>query len=258
MRTRFVAVGLLVVTGCASIGNVQRADTVGKGNYQIGIEPGVQVISAPSVSIPYPHLDASFRYGITDGIDLGARAGFSFLELQGKFLVTKPGAPGVIVSIAPTIGGIFIGDASIGAGLLNFAVPALIGIPFGDHEFVIGPRLQGIFAFANSGALLLGPGTSAGVAFQVSEQIAVMPEVSVVLPVFGSLSTLTSTAAGAGLGGVLWQVKVGLLVGKKRRVVVEEDELPMDSTTPRSNMPPPPPPPPPSNEPIAPPPLPTR
>lgn len=247
MRLFWVA-GVLCV-GCASVGNVQRADTLGKGNYQVGLEPGVQFVSAAGSTIPYPHLDASFRFGVSEGVDLGVRAGWSFLEAQGKFLLTKPGAPGVIASLAPTVGGIFLGAGGASAGLLHFALPGLIGIPVGQHELVLGPRLQGYYAFAgaagagNAGGLVLLPGATVGFAFQVTETVALMPEVGLVVPVLGAVGatgvpTSTTTAA---FGGVLGQVKLGILIGKRRKVAM--DDLP-------------PPPPPPSADEA--PPLPTR
>lgn len=247
MRTLWVGV-LVLAGGCASVGNVQRADTLGKGNFQVGIEPGVQMVVAGAAVLPYPHLDGSVRFGITDGVDLGVRAGFSFLEAQGKFLVTRPGAPGTIVSIAPTFGGIFLGAGGAGAGLLHFAVPALIGIPVGQHELVIGPRLQGYYASsvvgAGSAGLILAPGATVGFAFQASETVALLPELGIVVPVIGSVGAAgVPGVTTAGIGGAFAQFKVGILIGKRRKPMLEDEELP------------PPPPPPPGVEP---PPLPTR
>jgi hypothetical protein len=253
MNARWLWVGLVCASGCASVGNVQRADTVGKGNYQVGLEPGVQFVSQGGTTVPYPHLDASFRFGVGDGVDLGLRAGWSFLEAQGKFLLTKPGNPGVIASLAPTLGGIFLGVGAAGAGFLHFALPALIGIPVGEHELVIGPRIQGYYAFAaaagagSAGALVLAPGSTIGFAFQVTESVAIMPEFGLVVPVVGSVGatgvpTMTGTSLG---GGVLGQFKLGILVGKKRKRPLDADLTP-------------PPPPPPGVGPDEPPPVPVR
>lgn len=237
---------------CASVGNVQRADTIGKGNFQVGLEPGVQVAQSGGLVAPYPHLDASFRFGVSDGVDLGLRAGWSFLEAQGKFLVTKPGDPKLAVSIAPTIGGLSLGIGGAAIGLLHFALPALIGFKFGDNELVLGPRLQGYYVFAaasgtgGGGALLLGTGATIGYAFQVSETVSIMPELGVVVPVFGSAGATGSTgASGFGIGGIVGQFKLGILIGKRRKSIDPEDDL----------TPPPPPPPEPSSPP---PPLPVR
>lgn len=247
MTTRWLVVGLLCASGCASVGNVQRADTLGKGNYQVGLEPGVQFGSVGGTTAPYPHLDASFRFGVGEGVDLGVRAGWSFLEAQGKFLLTRPGAPGVMASLAPTFGGIFIGAGGAGAGLLHFALPCLIGIPFGNHELVLGPRVQGYYGFASAsgagggGALVILPGATVGFAFQVTETIAIMPEFGLVVPVLGAVNaTGMPTMAGAGLGGgLLGQFKLGILIGKKRKLAEEDLPPPPPPPGDSSNEPPP-------------------
>lgn len=257
---------LALVAGCASIGNVQRADTLGKGNVQASIEPGVQAIGAGGVFAPYPHLDGSVRYGVTESIDLGLRAGWSFLEAQAKFLLTKPGDPKLAVSLAPTFGGIALGSGGATIGSLHFAAPVLIGIKFGANELVLGPRLQGYYVFAGSsttsggGILVLGPGATVGIALGLGDRITLMPEVGFAVPLVGSVSSIGgATSAGAGLGGFLTQFKLGIMFGKQRGAIEEPpaDEPPQDEPQRRSippppdgaqptNTPPPPPPPPPS------------
>lgn len=204
------------------------------------------MVAGSGAVIPYPHIDASFRFGVGEGVDLGVRAGWSFLEAQGKFLVTRPGAPGVIVSIAPTFGGIFLGAGGAGAGLLNFALPALIGIPVGEHEFVIGPRLQGYYLFAgagtgSAGAFILAPGGTLGFAFQVAESVALMPELGVAVPVFGAagVSGGVGGATGFAAGGAFVQFKLGILIGKKRKVQVDDDMTPPPPPPPSGSEPPP-------------------
>jgi hypothetical protein len=238
----------VLALGCASVGNVQRADTLGKGNFQVGLEPGVQVAQGGGVVIPYPHLDASFRFGVTEGVDLGVRAGWSFLEAQGKFLVTRPGDPKLAVSIAPTIGGLALGASGSSVGLLHFALPALIGFKFGDNELVLGPRLQGYYVFAGTtgsgsgGVFLLGTGATIGYAIQVAESVSIMPELGVVVPVFASAGVTGSTGASSlSVGGIVGQFKLGILIGKKRKPIDTDDMTPPPSPPPAEPSAPPPP-----------------
>lgn len=257
------AVLLCLATGCASVGNVQRADTLGKGNVQASIEPGVQAVGAGAALIPYPHLDGSVRYGVTESIDLGLRAGWSFLEAQAKFLLTKPGDPKLAVSIAPTFGGIALGSGGSTIGSLHFAAPVLIGVKFGANELVLGPRLQGYYVFAGTssssggGVLVLGPGATVGVALGLGDRLTLMPEIGFALPLIGSVSSIGgATTSGAGLGGFIGQFKLGIMFGKQRGSIEEqpaEEPLPErrnlpppPGDAPPSNGPPPPPPPPPS------------
>ncbi len=246
-----VVVLLSLSAGCASVGNVQRADTLGKGNVQASLEPGVQAVSAGGLFAPYPHLDGSVRYGVTESIDLGLRAGWSFLEAQAKFLLTKPGDPKLAVSIAPTFGGIALGLGSGTIGSLHFAAPVLIGFKFGANELVLGPRLQGYYVFAGSsttsggGILVLGPGATIGIALGLGERFTLMPEIGFAVPVIGSVSSIGgATSAGAGLGGFVTQFKLGVMFGKQRGAI-EEQPAEEPPELPRRNEPPPPPPPPP-------------
>lgn len=260
-RMNLRAAGLVLAAvfgvGCASIGNVQMADTLGKGHVQVGIEPGMQALAAMGAGagtqpIYYPHFDASVRFGVTEGIDLGVRGGWSFLEAQGKFLFTRPGDPHLAVSLAPTVGGMAIGlGGSSGAalGLINIGLPVLVGIKVpGGSEFVIGPRLQNLVAFAGaSGAggtlYFLSGGGSLGFAWRITDTFALMPEAAVVFPIFGSGGTSSAFGAQPGLGTFVFQFKVGLLIGRMRDLAQPEDFEVKQVANPQ--LPPPPPPPPP-------------
>lgn len=246
MHARGAPLWLSLLVGCASVGNVQRADTVGKGNFQAGIEPGVQAIGTGASLAPYPHLDGSVRYGVTESVDLGLRAGWSFLEAQAKFLLTKPGDPKLAVSLAPTFGGLALADRTSGFGLLHFAVPALIGIKFGPHELVLGPRLQGYYVFAGNtagrvGGLVLAPGATVGIALGLGDRVTILPELGVAVPVLGSVSSLGTAQTSAGVGGLIGQVKLGILFGKQRGSG-EEQEPPRKRPSPFPASSPPPPP----------------
>jgi hypothetical protein len=247
---RLVAAALaLSVSGCASLSNVQTADTLGKGKIQVGIEPGLWGGAGSGGAAFLPHVDASLRLGVADRVDLGVRAGSSFLEFQSKFLLTTPGDPRLAISIAPTIGGVvgFGGTTSNGgaAGLLNIGVPVLIGLKVGSNsEFIIGPRVQNIVFFGSSAgspasSYLMGLGGSLGFFFGITDTFGLLPEVAAVYPVVGGSNvTGVGGAAFQGLnaGGALFQFKLGIIIGSTRRAPTAPD---------LQQAPPPPPPPPP-------------
>jgi hypothetical protein len=232
MRTFFVAAGVTLLSGCASLSNLQTADTLGRGNFQVGVEPGV--LSAGSYGVPLgngnpawlPHVDVAARFGVSEGVDLGLRAGLSFLELQGKFLFTRPGDRHLAVSFAPTAGGLLINTStsSIG-GVLNVALPVLIGIKTaGGSELVIGPRLQNLVLLPSAGSAVygVGAGLSLGFAVRFTDNFALLPEVSAVLPVYGAAAFASqfqsSSLTGSGL--FFLQFKLGVLVGRFRPVAI--------------------------------------
>jgi hypothetical protein len=259
-RTLVVAVAL-GVTGCASLSNVQTADTLGKGNVQVGIEPGLWGVAGNSGATVIPHVDASIRYGVADRVDLGVRAGSSFFELQSKFLLTTPGDPKIAVSIAPTFGGLVaLGTTSGGsgsAGLLNIGLPVLIGFKTrGGSEFVIGPRLQNILLFGSGGGsgavYLMGLGGSFGFFWRIADKFGLLPEIAAVYPVVGA-----AAASGVGSTGLQWlyaeglmmQFKLGVMIGGGRKPGQRPNEDLRQAPPPQPPMPPPggdaPPPPPP-------------
>lgn len=218
------ALGLSV--GCASISNVQMADTLGKGNFQVGIEPGVWGAASGQGTAFIPHVDGAVRFGVSEGVDLGVRAGFSLVEFQSKFLFTKPGDRHLAISLAPTIGGFVGGGGTSTAAWLNIGVPLLIGIKLpGGSEFVIGPRLQNLVVWGSStgsggGSAIYGlaVGSSLGFAWRISDSFGIMPEVSAVYPVVGAanFAGLTQASSGFNAGLAIVQVKLGFLVGRFR------------------------------------------
>ncbi|MFT3714207.1 MAG: hypothetical protein QM817_41620 [Archangium sp.] len=224
---------------------MQTADTLGRGNFQVGVETGV--LSAASSSAPIgdgnpswiPHVDVSARFGVSEGVDLGLRAGLSFLELQGKFLFTKPGER-VAVSFAPTAGGLLLGGSGSSAssivGLLNVGLPVLIGFKTsGGSEFVIGPRVQNLVLLAGTSTVYgVGVGGSIGFAIRFTENFGLMPEASIVVPVAGAAAFASQfqSASVLGTGLFFFQFKIGVLVGKFRPAPNAKPVEPPPSTIP--------------------------
>lgn len=232
MRTFFVAACALLLAGCASLSNMQMADTLGRGNFQVGVETGTWSAASSKAPISVangnpsflPHVDVAARFGVSDGVDLGLRAGLSFLELQAKFLFTRPGDRHLAVSLAPTAGGLLVpgsGNAPV-QGLLNIAVPVLIGIKTsGGSELVLGPRLQNLILMSGTSTVYgLGAGGSIGFAFRFTDNFGLMPEASIVVPILGAsaFSSQLTTSSLTGDGLFLFQFKIGVLVGRFRSV----------------------------------------
>lgn len=274
MRTFFVVCVAVSATGCASMSNLQMADTLGRGGFQVGVEPGVWAAASTTTTSSsgssnaawLPHVDVSARFGVSEGVDLGLRAGLSFFELQSKFLFTRPGDRHLAVSLAPTVGGLVLGGSSTTSsslgGILNIGLPVLIGIKTaGGSELVIGPRLQTMILFSSAtvggAGVGLGAGSSLGFAWRITDNFGLMPEVSLILPVMGAsiFSSQVTTASALTSGIVMFQAKLGLLIGKFRPLNNDVQQARTPPPPPRNQpLPPPPPPPPPAYEPNAPPP----
>src|SRR5581483_1166003 len=91
----------VVLTGCASVGALQPAQTLGKNNVQVGLEVSEQALVSKDVLTVYPMLGVSARYGLFDRLDVGIRFGPSAFEAQVKAQLTPREPNRVIVSVAP-------------------------------------------------------------------------------------------------------------------------------------------------------------
>ncbi len=252
-RTRLVRLLALAVlplagSGCLALGGVQRASTLGKGNFEVALEPGALGVFPRATPLVVPTVDIAGRYGVGDRVDLGLRLGATGIEAQTKFMFTDPSSRSFAASLAPTVGGVFL-------GVLNYAsvnVPLLLGLKFGEHELTFGPRVVSQFIFggaagASAGGVVVMPGASLGVAIQFNDLFALLPEVTVVVPAVGAFAATgaTTTAGGASAAVPVAQFKLGLEFGKHRRYsepTVLDTPPPPPPIDPRTLPPPPPPP----------------
>ncbi len=244
-RLAILAGMLSTATGCLSMGTVQTASTLGKGNFQISAEPGLYAPNygktGPTPTTgpwdPLPHFDVAFRYGVSDRVDIGVRSGWSLFEFQSKFLLTPPEAPTLAISIAPTLGGIFLGPSNSASGSatsvssFNLAVPVLFGIKhFRANELVFGVRFNNmLFALGDTtgsaAVYMFGVGGTIGYQFAIGEIFKILPELAINVPVARSSGVGAESIAGAGFGGVIWQLKVGLMFGRNNKKATEPQEI---------------------------------
>ncbi len=211
----------LGATGCAATGMVQTAQTVGKGGYEVSIDPGVNGV----LGLPFagPAFHAAFRYGVTDRIDIGARVGTTLAELQAKFLFTDPANETIAVSIVPAAGVLLIPGSGFVSGV-NIPIPVLIGFKFGAHELTLGPRFQNSIYFDPTGTVdgsfySLGAGLSLGFAAQATESFRILPEFSVVTPIVigGSDGQGNSEYLPVDFGLFSFSFNLGLQFGSARK-----------------------------------------
>lgn len=216
---------VLMMSGCASVSTMGLARTLNQRAVQGWVGPsGGGVIALPAspggtaASLGYPLVEGGVRIGVTDHFELGGKLGFSGIGIEGKvaFVRTPTMDSGVNVSINPGVTFVGAGFGNIFAGTLTFHLPVLIGIDFSGHELVIGPRLIDQLFFGGvgtSGAAvnLIYAGGSVGFAVKVSPGFRILPELSVGVPVFGSVAGSTATALGG--GGLIFQAGLGFLFG---------------------------------------------
>ena len=221
MKRLVLALGALL-GGCVTVGNFQRAETLGKGGWEVGIESSAYGLPAPEGSQVVPMLGISVRGGVTRRFDLGGRVSSGAAELQGKVQLTPPRGDGpVIVSLAPTVGGSGIGFGGYSVGLVYGQLPVLVGIPIGESELTFSPKFVVATAFSGSDELSgtatrLGVGAGVGFAARVTKKLTLVPEVSA-LPkgrVIGSAAVADEVDLMSNT--LVYQAGLGILIGKKR------------------------------------------
>ncbi|MBN1336557.1 MAG: hypothetical protein JXB39_11420 [Deltaproteobacteria bacterium] len=212
---------LALLTGCATVGTFQTADTLGTGAFQVGLEPSWWGVAATGEAAGFLHGGVSARYGVNDRLDVGGRIGSSGLEMLFKVQLTDPQSGGPIVSIAPSGGGFGALGAGGGAGLLAFQVPVILGFPTsGGSQFVLAPKVHEYLILAgtsdDSASLsLTSLGASVGYAARLGPGFRLLPEVAFVYPVLGAADASDQSSQVEFLGeGVLLQVGLGILLGE--------------------------------------------
>jgi hypothetical protein len=221
-----LAIGASLISGCATVGTIQTADTIGEGGFELGVEPTFWgVSSGGDGGIGFVQLGISGRFGVSDRTDLGFRVATNGgAEFLSKFSLTEPGSAGIRMALAPSGGG-FVAAAGGGAGgILHFQLPLIIGIPVGPHQLVLTPKVHEWLIFGaggggGAGGFITSAGGSIGFSLAAGEKLRILPEFSAVAPL-----AISGTATGAGSDSVdisgsstIYQVSFGFLVGKHRQ-----------------------------------------
>ncbi len=177
---------VLVVLGCVPLAPYQRAQTLGYGNWELGVETGGTGNLAERDGNGSPALDVAFRYGLGEQTDLGARLGSSGLELGMKLGFTDPRYTDVSVSIAPSASGAFVDADELSTAYGALHVPVLVGIPLVEgHEVQLAggllTHLQGRPRDHDS-LWSLGATTAVGYAWEATKDVTLLPQVAFYLP----------------------------------------------------------------------------
>ena len=68
----------------------------------------------------------------------------------------------------------------------------------------------------SAGGMVLSAGGSVGYAAKLADGFRLMPELGVEVPVVGAAAGAGASGAGAVGGGLMWQFKLGVLLGKTK------------------------------------------
>lgn len=206
-------VAALAASGCASVGSMQSARTLGAGSTQVALEMGEQALVSRDQLRAYPVAGIAVRHGVSARVDLGARVGPSAIEALAKVQLTRPDpeARGVAVSLAPALGAYAWDPGGVEIRSYNLALPVLLGFPFGperQHEIVLGPRLHGHAFSLSAGSArgyvdVLSAGATAGIVWKMpaARGVRIATELGALRPV------VTVVDRSDGVGGVSFQAE---------------------------------------------------
>lgn len=193
--------------GCATLGTLQTANTLGAGNFQMGLEPAFEMGVGTPQPIYVPRFDLALRYGVADRVDLAGRIGSTGLELGAKFQLTDPADKGLVLSLAPSVAGGAVPIPDNPIGVVYVTLPLLLGVGVGHgHQLVFAGKVANWMLLGDIGlsSLVLDElvvGGSVGFVLKLHEKFRLMPEVSVMRPVWvsedlGGTSMMGSAAFG--------------------------------------------------------------
>lgn len=201
---------ILLLLACVTLGVVQTADTLGRGNAEASGQTGLIIVHAPGAGsgadtvLPLVLSDTYLRYGITDRVDVSASFGLNGIGAGVKVQLTPPDNGLFYASVAPS--------AQIFPLLGRFThvdLPLLVGVPFGPHQLVASGRAH---VYDYRGELfgdgrLVTAGASVGFAIDLGNGVFVQPEYSAHFPIDGSV-VFTSPSLAPGTEVTLSQFAV--------------------------------------------------
>jgi len=216
---------MALTTGCASMGAMQRADTLPPGKYQVLVETSVQNAVGRDLGdgerMSWPYLAVHYRRGLSERVEWSVGASLLAVKAGLKVRLNDPIDQDFAVSVAPEVGGAVFGEGENRDGLVAATLPVLFGWRVGERgQWVLGPRVQYVRSFPAAASSvrpfeLFVAGASFGVAVPLSRNFGVMPEVSVLTPIgrdrFEMFERVSPRVGGT--DGVLLQVGLGFLFG---------------------------------------------
>lgn len=215
------AVLTLTLGGCPSFYNMGTARPVAEGQMEFhstlaynGIAAGTLTPAAETdsstqsatqespdadVSIMLPIIDVGYRMGIAENMDFGVAVkniGNLRFDLKIALLDTEQ----LTVSVAPEVGGLFIGAGESSVGYVQYDLPLLVDFHPNDKLTVtLAAKYSGVFSFAGgetSGIANLVGGT-VGLNIKLGDSFALHPYAGVTLSMDQDVITFPHGGIGA-------------------------------------------------------------
>ncbi len=196
-----VVVWWIGLSGCTTPGMLEPVEPLGAGGRQVSAEVGAHYSPEIDTSDVVVSTNVTGRFGLSPRVDMSVRGGTQGARWTTKVLLTPPESGGTRVAIAPGLGGAVAalpGLTTTTAGVVDFRLPVLIGVPLKDHELVVSVYGRDTLYFAGLSLLWgdmasawsnqVSAGTSLGLRIHASPRFEVFPELQVEQPIWRSTS----------------------------------------------------------------------
>lgn len=175
---------LVLAAGCASITSGQRAETLGKGRYELGVETSYQATLERDTVLGFPLMAVAGRVGVSERLDLGGRLSSAGAGVSAKLGLLRGDA--LSLSLAPSVDWVRARDQGIGFDTVESALPLLGSLRLRPGlELLAAPRLHSSYLRVSwnepTTVHTLGVGASAGVALRVA-RLWIVPELGLLWP----------------------------------------------------------------------------
>jgi hypothetical protein len=185
------ASGCLAVQGCATYGSHLSSTPVAPGASELSLSADALILDRGFGPQIVPNLEAGWRIGLGEDVDVGGRLNLAGMEANARFRVLDRGA--FELALVPGLGFGFVPVTNADTGLFNLSALSalLLGVDLKrDWQLVIGPRGMAQCAFPlttfrgdlDAAKLLYLAGGTLGLRFPLGKKTWIFPDVNVLVP----------------------------------------------------------------------------
>lgn len=202
----FLSLGFV---SCASVSTMQTPGVVPEGEYRWALSASAAGGDGDAKASVDPNLEASFRYGIAEHVDIGLKINFLGAQLGAKYQFLSGDFD---LALGLEVGYQWVrsfGNEDPSSHVLAFQMPLLMEYHFNPYVgLAFGPKVLGIYVaktderddiWGNSGLYL---GLMLGLPLRLTKGIWFMPEINVYAPAYDEDKN--------SFNNVLWQASVSV------------------------------------------------
>lgn len=199
----------LVFVSCASVSTMQTPGVVPEGEHRWALSASAAGGDGDAKSSVDPNLEAAFRYGVAENVDIGLKINFLGVQFGSKYQFLNGDFD---LALGLEAGYQWVrtaGNEDPSTHLLTFHMPLLMEYHFNPYVgLAFGPKVLGVYVpktderddiWGHSGLYV---GLMLGLPLRLTEGISFMPEINVYAPAYDEEKN--------SFNNVLWQASVSV------------------------------------------------